>query len=179
MEIDTEPVFKLPPGDVLPTDIQRCLLCQSSKTDKLVKNSSQVADILDKLHEHHETEQYSKINKRNHITGRSILNQSSYYIKCSINLGTLVNNLKRLIDKRNLQESGSNNQATLQENKRLSRSAVSVYEKDKCVFCQLDKNERLHALATDKKLKETRDSELKQALKKCSQSLAVIRIRFE
>ena len=121
MEIDTEPVFKLPPEDVLPIDIQRCLLYQSSKTDKLVKNSSQVADILDKLHEHHETEQYSKINKRNHITGRSILNQSSYYIKCSINLGTLVNNLKRLIDKRNLQESGSNNQATLQENKRLSR----------------------------------------------------------
>ena len=62
MEIGTEPVFKLPPEDVLPFDIQRCLLCQLSEGDKLVKNSSQIANILDKfkLHEHHETGQYSK-----------------------------------------------------------------------------------------------------------------------
>ena len=57
MEIDTEPVFKLPPEDVLLIDIQRCLLWQSSEVDKLVKTPSQIANILDKLklHEYHET----------------------------------------------------------------------------------------------------------------------------
>ena len=57
MEIDTEPVFKLPPEDVLLINIQRCLLWQSSEADKLVKNPSQIANILDKLklHEYHET----------------------------------------------------------------------------------------------------------------------------
>ena len=69
-----------------------------------------------------------------------------------------------LIDKHKLQKSGTNNQATLQENKRLSSSALPVYKKDKCIFFQLNKNENLHALGTDKKLEETRDSALKQAL---------------
>ena len=57
METDTEPVFKLPPEDVLLIDIQRCLLWQPSEADKLVKNLSQIANILDKLklHEYHET----------------------------------------------------------------------------------------------------------------------------
>ena len=48
MGIDIQLVFNLPPEDVLPIYIQRCLLCQSSETDKLVKNPSQVADILNK-----------------------------------------------------------------------------------------------------------------------------------
>ena len=76
MERGIEPVFKLPPEDVLPIDIQRCLLCQSSEIDKLVKNPPQIANILDKLklQEHNEIAQYSKINKRIHITERSILN---------------------------------------------------------------------------------------------------------
>ena len=76
MERGIEPVFKLLPEDVLPVDIQRCLLCQSSEIDKLVKNPSQIANILDKLklQEHNEIERYSKINKRIHITERSILN---------------------------------------------------------------------------------------------------------
>ena len=48
--------FKLPPEDVLLIDIQRCLLCQASEADKLVKNPFQIG-ILDKLklHEHYET----------------------------------------------------------------------------------------------------------------------------
>ena len=56
MEIDAETVFKLPPEDVLLIDIQRCLLCQASEADKLVKNPFQIG-ILDKLklHEHYET----------------------------------------------------------------------------------------------------------------------------
>ena len=76
MERGTEPVFKLLSEDVLPIDIQRCLLCQSSEIDKLVKNPSKIANILDKLklQEHNEIERYSKINKRIHITERSILN---------------------------------------------------------------------------------------------------------
>ena len=49
MEIDTDTVFRLPPEDVLPIDIQRCLLYQSSEAEKLVKIPSQVANILDKL----------------------------------------------------------------------------------------------------------------------------------
>ena len=79
MEINTEPVFKLPPENELPIDIQRCLLSQSSEADQLVKKPFQIANVLDKLklHERHEAGQYSKINKRIHITGRSILNQSS------------------------------------------------------------------------------------------------------
>ena len=79
MEIDTEPVFKLPPEDILPIYIQLCLSCQLSEAIKLVKNPSQKANILDKLklHEHHEIGQYSEIKKCIHITGRSILNQSS------------------------------------------------------------------------------------------------------
>ena len=72
--------------------------------------------------------------------------------------------MKGLIDKHKLQKSGTNNQATLQENKRLSRSALPAQEKDKCIFYQLNKSEKLHALGTDKTLEETRDSELKQAL---------------
>ena len=112
-------------------------------------------------------------------TGRSILNQSSYHIKCYRKLGTSVNNLKRLIDKRKFQKFGSNNKATLRENKRLSCSVLPVYEKDKCMFYQLDENEKLHVLGTNKKLEETRDSELKQALQECPESLAVVRIRFE
>ena len=76
MERGIEPVFKLLSEDVLPIDIQRCLLCQSSEIDKLVKNPSKIANILDKLklQEHNEIERYSKINKRIHITERSILN---------------------------------------------------------------------------------------------------------
>ena len=68
MEIYTEPVFKLP---------------------------SQIANILYKLklHKYLETGQYSKINKRIRITGRGILNQSSYHIKCYRKLGTSVSNL--------------------------------------------------------------------------------------
>ena len=65
-----------------------------------------------------------------------------------------MNNLRRLINKRKLQKSGSNYQAILRENKRLSRSALPVYEKDKCIFFQLDKNVKLHALGTNKKLEE-------------------------
>ena len=44
------------------------------------KNLSQVGNDLDKLklHEHHETGQYSKINKRIHILKRRILNQSLF-----------------------------------------------------------------------------------------------------
>ena len=40
-------------------------LCQSSEADKLVKNPSQIANILGKLklHQYHETGQYSKIKK--------------------------------------------------------------------------------------------------------------------
>ena len=38
MDIDTESVFQLPPEDVLPIDIRRCLLSQSSEADKLLKN---------------------------------------------------------------------------------------------------------------------------------------------
>ena len=38
MGIDIELVFKLPPEDVLPIDIHRFLLWQSSEADKLVKN---------------------------------------------------------------------------------------------------------------------------------------------
>ena len=128
MEIDTEPVFKLPPEDILPVDIQRCLLCQSSEAEKLVKKPSQIAAILDKLklHEHHETRQYNKINEHIHAAGRSIVNYSSYHIKCYRKLGTSVNNLKQLMDKREFQKSGSNRQATLPENKRLSCSATSI-----------------------------------------------------
>ena len=57
MEIHTELVIKLPLEDALSINIQRCLLSQSSETDKFVKNSSQAANILDKLklHKHHET----------------------------------------------------------------------------------------------------------------------------
>ena len=97
--------------------IQRCLLCQSSEADKFVKNHSQIANILDKrnLHGHYQTGQYSKINKRIHITEWSILKQTSFHIKCFRKLETSVNNLKRLIDKRKLQKSGSNNQAALRE----------------------------------------------------------------
>ena len=58
------------------------MLCQSSEVDKLVINSSQIANILDKLklHEHHETGQYSKINKhlyykKRHFKPKLILNQ--------------------------------------------------------------------------------------------------------
>ena len=40
MGIDIELVFKLPPEDVLPIYIQRCLLCQPSETDKPGKNPS-------------------------------------------------------------------------------------------------------------------------------------------
>ena len=40
MYIDAEPGFTLPLEDVLPIDIQRCLLCQSSEVDKLLKNPS-------------------------------------------------------------------------------------------------------------------------------------------
>ena len=128
------------------------VLCQSLEADKLVKNPFQIANILDKLkqHEHHETEQYSKINKHMHITGRSILNQSSYHIKSYRKIGTTINNLKSLIDKRKPQKSGSTNQTTLRENKRLPRSALPEYKKDKCIFCQLDKNDKLHALETEK-----------------------------
>ena len=46
----------------------------------------------------------------------------------------------------------------------MSLSALPAYEIDKCIFCQLDKNEKLHALGTNKKLEETRESELKQGL---------------
>ena len=49
MEIDIEPIFKLLPEDILPINIQRWLLCQSSEADKLVKNLYQIANILDKL----------------------------------------------------------------------------------------------------------------------------------
>ena len=65
-----------------------------------------------------------------------------------------------MINQKN-QKSGSKNQATLRKNKRLSRLALPVYEKDKCIFCQLDKNEKLHGLGNDKKLEETRENELK------------------
>ena len=78
-----------------------------------------------------------------------------------------------MINQKN-QKSGSKNQATLRKNKRLSRLALPVYEKDKCIFCQLDKNEKLHGLGNDKKLEETRENELKQALQKFLESLAVI-----
>ena len=46
----------------------------------------------------------------------------------------------------------------------MSLSALPAYEIDKCIFSQLDKNEKLHALGTNKKLEETRESELKQGL---------------
>ena len=152
MEIGIEPVFKLLPEDVLPIDIQRCLLCQSSEIGKLVKNPSQIANILDKLklQEHNEIEQYSKINKCIHIAERSTLNLSSYHTKCYRKLGTSVSNLKQLIHKCKLQKSGLNNQATLRENKQLSRSALPAYKKDKCIFCQLEKNAKLNALGTNK-----------------------------
>ena len=82
MEIDTESAFQLPPEGILPINIQRWLLCQSSEAGKLVKNPSQKANILDKLklHEHHETGQYSKINKhsyskKKHFKPKLILNQ--------------------------------------------------------------------------------------------------------
>ena len=97
--------------------IQQCLLCQSSEADKFVKSHSQIANILDKrnLHGQYQTGQYSKINKRIHITDWSILNQTSFHIRRFRKLETSVNNLKRLIDKRNLQKSGSNNEAALRE----------------------------------------------------------------
>ena len=114
---------------------------------KLVRNPSQIANILDKLklHEHHETEQYSKINKHIYIIGRS-----SYYIKSYRTIGTTVNNLKSLTDKHKPKKSGSTNQTTLRENKRLSRSPLPTYKKDKCIFCQLDKNDKLHTPETEK-----------------------------
>ena len=46
MEIHTEPVFKLIPEDVLSIDIQRTLLCQSLKADKLVKNVTKRDNIV-------------------------------------------------------------------------------------------------------------------------------------
>ena len=46
MEIHTEPVFKLIPKDVLSIDIQRTLLCQSLKADKLVKNITKRDNIV-------------------------------------------------------------------------------------------------------------------------------------
>ena len=81
MEIDTEPVFKLPPEDVLPIDIQLCLSCQLSEAIKLVKKPFQIANILDnlKLREHHEIRQYSEINKRVDITGQHILIRNYNY----------------------------------------------------------------------------------------------------
>ena len=45
MQIDTEPVIKLPPEDILSINVQRCLLFQSSAVDKLVKNPSQIAKL--------------------------------------------------------------------------------------------------------------------------------------
>ena len=54
--------------------------------------------------------------------------------------------MKRLIDKGKFQKCGSNKQATLRENNRLSRSALPAYEKGKCIFYQLDKKEKLYAL---------------------------------
>ena len=62
-----------------------------------------------------------------------------------------------LINPKN-QKSWSNNQATLRKNKQLSPLALSVYEKDKCIFCQLGKNEKLHSLGNDIKLEETREN---------------------
>ena len=69
-------------------------------------------------------------------------------LKCYRKLETSVNNLRRLINKRKLQKSGSNNQAVLRESKRLSRYCLE------CIFFQLDKNVKLHALGTNKKLEE-------------------------
>ena len=64
-----------------------------------------------------------------------------------------MSNLKRRIDRRKLQKPGSNNQAASRENKRLPRSTLPVLNgQDKCIFCQLYKKEKLHALGTDKKL---------------------------
>ena len=61
-----------------------------------------------------------------------------------------MNNLKQSIDKPKPKKSVSNYQATLRENKPLSRSALPAYEKDKCIFCQLDKP----APAADKRWKK-------------------------
>ena len=84
--------------------------------------------------------------------------------------------MKRLIDNGKFQKCGSNKQATLRENKRLSRSALPAYEKDKCIFYQLHKKEKLHALGRDKKLE---DSKLKQALQERPESRTVFLISFE
>ena len=46
MEIHTEPVFELIPEDLLSIDIQRTLLCQSLKADKLVKNITKRDNIV-------------------------------------------------------------------------------------------------------------------------------------
>ena len=62
-----------------------------------------------------------------------------------------MSNLKQLIHKYKLQKSGLNNQANLRENKQLSRSALRAYKKDKCILFQLDKNEKLNTLGTNKK----------------------------
>lgn len=66
--------------------------------------------------------------------------------------------LKRLIDKRKFQKSGSNNQDTLRENKQLSRSALPECEKNRRMFCLLVKNEKLQAPEINKKLEQTRET---------------------
>ena len=66
--------------------------------------------------------------------------------------------LKRLIDKRKFQKSGSNNQATLRESKQLSRSALPECVKNRRMFCRLVKNEKLQAPAINKKLEQTRET---------------------
>ena len=113
-------------------------------------------------------------------TEHQILRESSYHLKCYKYFSTLEHNKKR--QSKNCSSNTTNHQQSCQNlfTTRVSRSSITPFDPFKCLFCQEETSEVLHLLGTDKKLEDTRDKELKQALAEYPESLGVIyNIRYQ
>ena len=175
MEVD--PVLKLD-VQIDPINSHLCLFCQLKSNEPLVVCPKQVDRIIKCLEslECLEIGHYEDINKRIGRTEARIRNKMSYHISCYKSFTTIERMyIDTNADRCSMEKSNLNAQSA----GRLSRASISPFDPTKCVFCQDDSKEPLHALGTDKKIVETRDAEFKRALRECPESLAIVRIRSE
>ena len=179
MNIDTDPVLKFSKSQ--PIDSGLCILCQEQDGKPLVDNPMQIDYIIQTLTSAVRANEgpFVKIIRRVEKTEHQILRESSYHLKCYKYFLALEHNKKR--QSKNCSSNTTNHQQSCQNlsTTRVSRSSITPFHPSKCLFCQEETSETLHLLGTDKKLEDTRDKDLKQALAECPESLGVINIRYQ
>ena len=166
----TEPILKLCSSGNKPIDCSLCLICQKNvNSDDIVQNpSSQCISNIAELCKDHvkfNTNKYvylsSKINKTD-------LSNCTYHRSCY----SAFTRDKCYIDRKRKKDSVQNDlQSPSTAKRRLSRSLLSMYNKDLCIFCQEDRiGQTAHECMQD-----SRDLELKEALAECPETLDFVR----